>query len=608
MKLPSPRPVPALRRYLRSDGEVTGPILALLGFTYSIPRNHHPTQQHQALLRPSTFRKDGTRLHSTVAGRRQHSTSYQIVDQQSAPDAQLAITDPPQSNVKDVAHIKHEMQSDGTVHLRRVRTDGGDLPYENLTEDGWNNLHCKPTCEEEEHNGRLHWKLHISKLRGLVKQYLSPDSRPSKDIKHKIATQAKYVGKAQSMVLSTGWPRRSSTSIRVPWDMTRRGRAGRSGLEVLDEEIRLFTEHMQLTRGEQAARLRVTISTRALIQDCLERLGQICDVALSGSTETGLAVSSSDIDFVLTRKSGSSQAQTALSRGDLPRELTALSRRGSPRELHMATVEVWKSLLKHPDYICVVQHRYTRLRTVTAQHKESGLDIQLVCNAVVAPQIKATRAYLEHNPHLKSVFTVLRTVLETRGMLDTHNGSVSSYILLNMIVAALHRRTPAACDAESAAHQLLHVLDFYASLDTSRTGIRIRDGGLYAKLSRSASPVSTSNQTGTDELDLPASPHHRDDLAEIMPYVLSMTDPAVRNRNIARDVFAIKHIQATFAFLNAKLRKGISEIDAAYTAGTTWEKGRLMDHLVGPVHVAQRDLRLRLNSYATNRINTSQDK
>jgi hypothetical protein len=123
--------------------------------------------------------------------------------------------------------------------------------------------------------------------------------------------------------------------------------------------------------------------------------------------------------------------------------------------------------------------------SVSAVHILSGLRVQFQCGEALPAALTYVENYKLEYPALHSIYTVLRMILETRGLFGRQHGGVGPYTLIIMTSAALkfgegtfHRR--------DAAAQLLHVLRFYVDATFRATGLSVEPPGWFHKQSSSS--------------------------------------------------------------------------------------------------------------------------
>ena len=143
--------------------------------------------------------------------------------------------------------------------------------------------------------------------------------------------------------------------LEFPWALFGAERTGKSAMDALALEMKHFVEYMEPTKAEKAAREAVIADTRAVIA---EAMGPEVQSEIFGSEKTGLATALSDIDIRL------SYIEV---KGD-----------GDPRNLSSRMKPLFHTLKElNDDFFCVV-YRNSRFPIINAQHKRTGIDIQIV--------------------------------------------------------------------------------------------------------------------------------------------------------------------------------------------------------------------------------------
>jgi non-canonical poly(A) RNA polymerase PAPD5/7 len=246
-------------------------------------------------------------------------------------------------------------------------------------------------------------------------------------------------------------------------------------------EIHAFASWIRPTEAEVAARETAIQQTTDIMQTFVKDY----KVEVFGSSRNGLGLASSDIDLRLYQDWDQSDANGV--ENWMPAQPAILPPRGKVRRGNMRCLSRLQDLFqKHPDYIlCNIRHaRYPLLHM---QHVPSGIDIQIVCANDTSKQRARIAKYLEEEPHLFDIYTVLRTLLDVRGLTDVFRGGLGSYNILVMIVAALkdlqrNGYRPSTLDKqewyhpknddEKLAMDLAQVLGFYGRfLDTYKVGV-----------------------------------------------------------------------------------------------------------------------------------------
>lgn len=364
--------------------------------------------------------------------------------------------------------------------------------------------------------------------------------------------------------------------------------------EILDLEIAAFADHMAPTAAERDARLYV----RNVMYKIMGTLPDHQPYTF-GSFKTGLSMPYSDID---------------LGFADTRRDQHALE----PAMKHLNHI-----LQKGEDYICVV-YRPARHSIITAQHKATGLDVQIISRKM-GFQDKQVQGYLEKIPHLKQLYSVVRTAFGVRGFVDPFIGGISSYGTFMMLAAALTRRGTPSDVHKSPSSQLLHFLSFWSNFDTTKYGIALscassiktkrskRSRLVYprpAKLFRKTAPDDnlSPEENQAQLAALIAAARNRKQsrragqyrigrLQPEQPYLLSMQDPDNAINDLGATCHAIKHILQSIKAMHSDLVHAMNEHDRAPPGDRPKGEMSLLLPLVGRSHELYAERRQRLEDW-----------
>ncbi|KAF2152483.1 hypothetical protein K461DRAFT_313168 [Myriangium duriaei CBS 260.36] len=344
-----------------------------------------------------------------------------------------------------------------------------------------------------------------------------------------------------------------------PWVVSA---ADLKSVERLDAEIAKFAEWVSLTEDEQRARNTVTDMIIGLIKDVAPEL----KTEVFGSSATGLADPMSDIDVRLFPLDKKKVHADLLSAG---------------------IVQVADALAHHPDFD-QVSMQYKPLNLVQATHVPSGLSVQIVAGPQQSECMGFVRKSLRQYPQLKSIYHVVKSMLECRDLVQPYKGYLSSYGLFNLIVASLKARdTMRAADQElfdidyhvyctelainpiarrinpraffpslwlpnpqvdykfSPGLQLLDFLYFWRKFDSFEFTTSARTGELIRKAYHQ--PPHLSSRAETDHFlksHLRMSPQ-----VAHQPYLLCLQDGANKSNDLGRRAPGWKHIGATIKVL-----------------------------------------------------------
>ena len=370
-----------------------------------------------------------------------------------------------------------------------------------------------------------------------------------------------------------------------------------AGLRRLDQEIGLFAQYATLDRAEQSGRRCVRNDVLAVFE---QSLGKEATCVLFGSDRTGLATMTSDLDFrVHLRK----ETRTGRSREDADETMLSAMRLLEER------------LARRQRWIAVVL-RAARFPIINAQHRDSGLDVQIVASPTTSPQLAATRHYLQRIPTLRPLFLVVKTMLGVRGLVDVLTGGTGSYGLLMMLVASL-TRGPIPPDP---AAQLLHFLDFYCTHDFTRNGIAIaptppptHKGPQPEQHAHEPLIPKTTLFRKHDPAAIPRARYIRAAYARsdprragqwsigqrrpLQPYLPCFQDPANPLNDLGRKMNAIRHIVATFDAVRTELRARMQ----AAEEGRLEKGSSVLEAAVGRCHELYSERRERVREVGRER-------
>ncbi|KAI6835124.1 hypothetical protein KC358_g5619, partial [Hortaea werneckii] len=370
----------------------------------------------------------------------------------------------------------------------------------------------------------------------------------------------------------------------IPWSQGQTTSRGSSAMERLDSEIHAFAAYISPTTAESAARDAIASRVRRFIENAIGRSNRKIHTDVFGSEQTGLALAHSDIDIhVSDRKWTQYDSQpkfgTYYSFGKIMKPLA-------------------ERLKNTSEWICV-SFRHSAYPIINAQHRESGIDVQIVCAPPTIPQQEWTAKYMNEMPNLKALYSVLRVMFGVRGLVDVFNGGIGSYGLFMMLVAALKRGERSTNPPVTIGEQLMHFLKFYAHFDMQKRGLT---------LSPVAKPFLKHDFKDAPPTPYIAAAKARGDpvragqwaigrLRPLQPYLLSLQDPAKPTNDLGRKSNAMKHIQDTIAELSVAMQENIAAIELARAHGSAWEGESLLEPLVGRAHEIFADRRQRVEEW-----------
>ncbi|KAF2877881.1 hypothetical protein BDV95DRAFT_453709, partial [Massariosphaeria phaeospora] len=285
----------------------------------------------------------------------------------------------------------------------------------------------------------------------------------------------------------------------------------------LDREIAMFHEYLRPNKVEALARKQFVEQVIADVQKTLPTAA----IEVFGSERTGLASATSDIDLRLWRpnnvEDGSGQCTPLppppAQRKQLVKDL---------RQLH------YRSFSRNPEYIAaeVLHSRYPLL---SLQHRDSGIDVQIVLANDTTSSRNIVKQYLEQYPYLDKLYSVVKTMFDVRGISDVYRGGLGSYSIFMMIVASLQRKP----EIKTAGHGLRHFLHFWTNYDTTTHGLSIQPMSEFNKLENPVMTEKAKAQLKNGEIK------------PLPKFMLSLQDPADPTNDLGRKAVCYKHIKAT---------------------------------------------------------------
>lgn len=375
----------------------------------------------------------------------------------------------------------------------------------------------------------------------------------------------------------------AKTPTPVPWAIDPTQRQDMSAVEQLEEEITRFAAYMQPTPAEKAARQAVIAETRALVQDTLTV--KDTQTAVFGSETTGLALATSDIDIRVY--DGGKPHANEQARYQFGKVVSWLERR----------------MNESPDWICVV-FRHSRFPIISAQHRATGLDVQIVCSPPTTRQQQFTRQYLDQLPHLRALYFLIRTALGMRGLVDVFNGGIGSYGLLMMLTAALQRRSTSP--PITASEQLRHFLAFYTHFDATKHGLTLSPTtGIAKPFLKHPQPQDDTHLNLKSYIEAARRRHDPvragqwaiSQTRALQPYLLCLQDPANPVNDLGRKTNAIKHIQAVVRWVGERLEKNLKDAQWSHEHGVRWKEESLVTTMVGRCHEVYAERRGKVEKY-----------
>eukprot|EP00667_Euglena_gracilis_P010430 EG_transcript_10617 len=214
-------------------------------------------------------------------------------------------------------------------------------------------------------------------------------------------------------------------------------------LKALGEEIVAFSQWVQPTERERAARQDFT----SRVEQVVLNLWPTASVKVFGSSQTGLALPISDVDFMVE-----GHASSTLHMTDLADAL---------QEYGMANVRV------------IANAKVPLIKFLDPQSHLSG-DISF-CVRNATESVHVVKKYLAQYAAAKPLILVLKTLLHQNNLNVVHTGGLSSYAITLLVVSYLRVLESTATEKENAAladldgvalgHAFIGFVKYFASTD-----------------------------------------------------------------------------------------------------------------------------------------------
>ncbi|OCT47458.1 DNA polymerase sigma subunit [Cladophialophora carrionii] len=351
---------------------------------------------------------------------------------------------------------------------------------------------------------------------------------------------------------------------RLPWlrhlDSTD-SRAPSAAIERLTAEIRAFEKYSSPSEEEQRA------ASDALndIIDCIKDIDAGLIVDVIGSRATNLADPLSDLDINVASPEQcvilDNPAQEAPFRvlKKLYRALQKPSKNNNQSDSRRIETHYYLKQARVPILLC--------------RHKPTGLPIQIQSTPRTYDSREYVKASLREYPSLKGLFKVLKQLLQMRGLTIGSAGGITSYPLLQMIVATL-KFSEARFHPADLGGQFLLFLDFYSDIDFSTHGISTEPLELFSKSVGRGPDCDEEADDASDGLETPPQSHitfkgrTRRRSPKSMSHLMTLQDPANPINDLGKSCFHIKDVQETFIALRTTLKRAMAEWDAPSKAPT----------------------------------------
>ncbi len=297
--------------------------------------------------------------------------------------------------------------------------------------------------------------------------------------------------------------------------------------EQLQAEIIAFTDYFTPGPDEIRAAEAALSDLRAALKSAKTSFS----VELMGSRATGLASPLSDLDLNLRSAAVGARLDEVADRRQILKTLEKVSQK--LRRSKGLTIGYFV--------------RRARVPIITGVHQNTGLEFQMQCTNSIYNSTQYAKTFLNEYPTLKSLFLVIKQMLTMRGLSIGAKGGLTSYPLLNMIVACLKLKC-GHLDTKDVAGHLLSFLDMYSEIDFYSTGISVVPPA-FITLSRGESHISAAH---SDEVQHTAGTSQDEHFLNLWGpgrmkenHKAYLVDPADPSHNLGSGAYMIKHIQAS---------------------------------------------------------------
>jgi hypothetical protein len=292
--------------------------------------------------------------------------------------------------------------------------------------------------------------------------------------------------------------------------------------ERLEAEIASFERFFTPTEAED----QLTQQLMRELQKTLDDSGFEFTAELIGSRANGLASPLSDLDINLIPK-GQARPDVLADREFSQKQLARLRRILKPRRMTD----------NHNNIHALQSVPHARVPILKAFHPLSGLEIQFQMSNQGFNTTTYAKSFVREFPSLRAVFLILRQFLTIRGLNHGFAGGLTSYPLLNMVVAAMHSQESEGQFSGELAADFMYVLTFWTDLDLSKHGVAVTPFEIV--------PLDTKRRwNGRMYLRDPADPSH--DLGISSSRILDVQASLQQaRRNLSRKMAAWDHHAAS---------------------------------------------------------------
>lgn len=360
-------------------------------------------------------------------------------------------------------------------------------------------------------------------------------------------------GKGSVANTTTQWALGKDDNIpiayRLPWTRNYRkpfsGSPWLSAEEQLSKEIEAFEAYVSPTQEEQHAAELAFSDLRRVIKHTDKHI----DVDIIGSRSTGTADPLSDIDVNVSLPITPSSMKAQIQPDRILRAIRS-------------SIHTWRS--NHRNQECPIESVYHVNKAVVpillCRHRQTGLPIQIQSTPRTFDSTEYVRSFIKEFPTLRSLFKVMRQVLHMRDLHNGQHGGLTSYPLLNMIVASLKLSEGKSTPSNSGAH-LLHFLDLYCEVDFATMGISTRPLGFFSKdkdFPTEVEKAAAASGLYTTEIQ---GQQHLITRAKTATSIMVFQDPANPTNNLGRSAWRIRDVQETLIRLRHQLKLAMEAWD-----------------------------------------------
>ena len=248
----------------------------------------------------------------------------------------------------------------------------------------------------------------------------------------------------------------------------------------LDEEVLRFRNYVTPTVKEHLHRKSLYRAVRDVIH---QKVDPQLQISCFGSSKTGVNTAVSDIDI---RLSFASQEDKNSDSAQAPRHKTR-------KQLLSKLLTIKSALSRDPirfDQIALLHARYP---LISMRDRNTGINVQIVLANQSERSVIAVKKLQGRYHLLKSIYLLLKTTLDCRGLTDVYKGGIGSYPLL-MMIAAVFTHDPQT-EMNGRGEALLNVLHFWGHFDTTKYGLLVDPPMHFVKGTRSIMSQHTREKT-----------------------------------------------------------------------------------------------------------------